>query len=131
MRYPFPPPFPPTTTRLAPGKKIGPADPRSRSPLFNDIQLEGVNQSRRVSVRGASFRSVSPKLELPFQSPFPVEANRLPLPSITGAAPAIQIPARLPRSVSLKVASCWSVEASKAIRNPWYDPVSQNDDHPK
>src|SRR5262249_3742131 len=100
------------TARLAPGKKIGPADPRSRSPLFNDIQLEGVNQSRRLSVRGASFRSGSPKLELPFQSPLPVDTYRLPFASKAGAAPAIQIPARVPPGVTLKVPTCWSVEAS-------------------
>src|SRR5215510_16452089 len=100
------------TRRLVPGKKTGPDDPRSRSPLFRDIQLEGVNQSRRLSVRGASFRSVSPKLALPFQSPLPVEAYRLPFPSKAGAAPAIQIPARIPLGVTLKVPTCCSVEAS-------------------
>src|SRR5215813_14510060 len=112
MRYPFPPPFPPTTTKLVPGKKIGPADPKSRSPLFKDIQLEGVNQSRRLSVRGASFRRVSPKLALPFQSPLPVETYRFPFPSKAGAAPAIHIPARVPLGVTLKVPTCCRVEAS-------------------
>src|SRR5215510_4494943 len=100
------------TAIFVPGKKIGPADPRSRSPLFKDIQLDGVNQSRRLSVRGASFSSVSPKLALPFQSPLPVDAYRLPFPSKAGAAPAIQIPARVPPGVTLKLPTCWSVEAS-------------------
>src|SRR5262245_44233933 len=118
------------TSKLVPGRKTGPDDPRSRSPLFRDIQLEGVNQSRRLSVRGASFRSVSPKLALPFQSPLPVGAYILPLPSKAGAPPAIQIPPLVPPGVTLKLPTCWSVEASYAIRNPWYDPVSQNDDQP-